>query len=261
MTEQSDQPVYVYGVVPADAELEATVEGLEGTGRPRLVRDEEAGVAVLLADASDGLVPTTRRNLKAHTEVLAEAARTTTVLPFQFGVVFPSEGEVTERLLRARGPELASQLDRYDGHVEVTLLGSFADEDATLRELVQDQPEIARLRAEIRGVPEDAAYYARIRLGELVAGALEARRAAHEQQILDRLQPLATAIERDRELPPRVIVKTAFLIERARLAEFDREVDAIGQELAGQVHFSYAGPLALHSFADLTPKQEAAWVS
>lgn len=249
-----DQPVYVYGVLPADAAIEPNVEGIEEAGPSRLVRDEAGGVAMLLADASDGLVPTTRRNLKAHAEVLAEAARATTVLPMQFGVVFPSEQEAGERLLRDRGAELVSLLDRYRGQVEVTLLGSVADEDALLREIVQEEAEIARLREEVGGVPEDAGYYARIRLGELVAAALELRRATQEQLILDRLEPFATATERDREVPPRVIVKAAFLLERTRLDEFDREVEAIGRELDGRVRFSYAGPLALHSFADLGSK-------
>lgn len=251
MAADRNQPVYAYGVVAANAALETTVEGIEGAGRTRLLRDEEAGVAVLLGDAPGGLVETSRRNLKAHAEVLAEAARSTTVLPMQFGVVFPSEDETVERLLRARGGELASLLDRYEGQVEVTLLGSVADEDSRLREVVREEPEIARLREEVRGVSEDAGYYARIRLGELVAAALEGRRAAQEREILDRLEPLATATARDRELPARVVVKAAFLLDRAKLGDFDREVETIGRELAGRVRFSYAGPLALHSFADL----------
>jgi Gas vesicle synthesis protein GvpL/GvpF len=140
--------------------------------------------------------------------------------------------------------------------VEATLRGVFEDEDTRLREVVEQEPEIARLRDQVREVPEDAGYYARIRLGELVASALEARRAAEERRILDRLQPLAHAVDRDTELAERVVVKAAFLIERPKLQAFDREVDALARELAGRIRFTYAGPLALHSFVDLTPMGE-----
>jgi hypothetical protein len=251
--------VYVYGVVSAEAAPEASVEGIEGAGPPRLVRS--GGVAAIVAAVPDEAVRTTRRNLNAHAATLAEAARHTTVLPMRFGVVFPSEEQLADELLGRRGAELESLLSRFGGKVEVTLLGSFEDQDAVLGEVVGAEPEMIRLRDEIRKLPDDAAYYARIRLGELAAHGVEARRAAEEQQILQRLEPLAEAVDRDRELPERVVVKAAFLLDRGRLPEFDREVDALAQELKGRIRFSYAGPLALHSFVELAPRAEAAWVS
>ena len=254
MPDQHKQAVYVYGVVRGAEAVEITTEGVEGAGRARLLRHD--GMAALVADVSPDQIPTTRRNLNAHTEVLAEGARQTTVLPMRFGVVFPDERRIVDEFLGPSGGELASLLDRFEGMVEATLRGVFEDEDARLREVVEQEPEIARLRDQVREVPEDAGYYARIRLGELVASALEARRAAEERRILDRLQPLAHAVDRDTELPERVVVKAAFLIERPKLQAFDREVDALARELAGRIRFSYAGPLALHSFVDLTPMGE-----
>jgi len=246
----------VYGVVP-DGPVESTADGIEGAASTRLIRRAE--VATLVADVPGDPVQATRRNLNAHTEVLAEAARQTTVLPMRFGVVLPSEREVVEGLLGPNHDELTSLLDQFRGKVEVTLRGSFEDEDARLREVVQGEPAIARLRERVQAVSEDAGYFDRIRLGELVASALEARRAADERRILDRLQPLADAVDRDSELPGRVAIKAAFLVDRARLEQFDAEVDAIARELAGSLRFSYVGPLALHSFVSLTPRTEAVW--
>jgi hypothetical protein len=254
MPDQHKQAVYVYGVVPGGEAVEITTEGIEGAGRARLVRHD--GMAALVADVPPDPIPTTRRNLNAHAEVLAEGARQTTVLPMRFGVVFPDERRIVDEFLRPSGGELASLLDRFQGMVEATLRGFFEDEEARLREVVEQEPEIAGLREQVRAVAEDAGYYARIRLGELVASALEARRAAEERRILDRLEPLAHAVDRDTEFPERVVVKAAFLIDRPKLQAFDREVDALARELAGRIRFSYAGPLALHSFVDLTPRGE-----
>jgi hypothetical protein len=254
MPDQHEQGVYVYGVVPGGEDVAITTEGIEGAGPARLLRGD--GIAALVADVPLDPVRTTRRNLSGHTDVLAEAARQTTVLPMRFGVVFPDEGRIVDEFLRPNGDKLASLLDRFGGMVEATLRGFYEDEDARLREVVEQEPEIARLREETRAVPDDAGYFARIRLGELVAAAVERRRAADERRILDRLEPLAEAVERDAELPERVAVKAAFLIERPRLQDFDREVDALARELAGRIRFSYAGPLALHSFVDVTPSGE-----
>jgi hypothetical protein len=254
MPDQHEQAVYVYGVITGDKAVEITTEGIEGAGPARLVRAET--VAALVGNIAPDPVPTTRRNLNAHAEVLSEAARQTTVLPMRFGVVFPDERRVVDEFLRPSGGQLASLLERFEGMVEATLRGFYEDEDARLREVVQEEPEIARLREETRNVPEDAGYFARIRLGELVASALEARRAADERRILDRLEPRAHAVERETELPERVVVKAAFLVERGRLQDFDGEVAALAWELADRIRFSYAGPLALHSFVDVTPRGE-----
>ena len=45
-----------------------------------------------------------------------------------------------------------------------------------LREVVRTTPAVAELDARISSVPADAAYYDRIRLGELVAEEVERRR-------------------------------------------------------------------------------------
>jgi hypothetical protein len=254
MADEREQAVYVYGVVAGGEAVAITTEGIERAGQARLLRHD--GIAALVADVPPDPIPTTRRNLTSHAEVLAEGARQTTVLPMRFGVVFPDERRIVDEFLRPNSGELASLLDRFDGMVEATLRGYFEDEDARLRDVVEQEPEIARLREQVRAVPEDAGYYARIRLGELVASALEARRAADERRILDRLEPLAHAVDRDTELPQRVVVKAAFLMERPKLQAFDREVDALARDLAGRIRFSYAGPLALHSFVDVTPSSE-----
>lgn len=255
MPDDNEQGLYVYGVVAGGETVQPTAAGIEGAGPTRVVQHE--GVGALVADVRGEPIQTTRRNLKAHTDVLAGLARRTTVLPMRFGVVFPTEAVVINEFLGPKGGELTSLLDRFRGQVEVTLRGTVEDEDARLREVVREEPEIARLREQVQSVSEDAGYYARIRLGELVASALEARRAADERRILDRLEPLAQGVERDRELPERVVVKAAFLVERAKLEQFDGAVDAVARELAGRIRFSYAGPLALHSFVSLTPRTEA----
>lgn len=253
------EAVYVYGVVPRDAALDLSTTGIEGGGPPRLLRGARA--AAIVADVPDEPIRTTRANLHGHADVLTEAAQRATVLPMRFGVVFPGEQQVQGALLEEREKSLEALLSEYEGKVEVTLRGSYEDPDSILREAIASDPEIARLREETRNLPEDATYYARIRLGELVAAAVEARRSADERRILERLEPLAAAVSPDRELPERVVLNVAFLVDRGRLGDFDRAVDAIAGEHAGAMRFSYAGPLALHNFASVAAGKEAAWVS
>jgi hypothetical protein len=117
--------------------------------------------------------------------------------------------------------------------------------------VLAENREVAGLKATIQGKPEAATYYERIRLGELVAAALDERRAAAAPQIIERLAPLAVDVRVGEPVHERMAVNASFLIERAGLDQFDRVVDQIGAEQAGRIQLKYTGPLPPHSFVEL----------
>ena len=238
---------YVYGVVPGSADARFEAAGVDGV-TPYLVTAGE--VAAVVGAVGEDLVRASRRNLRAHSDVLAEAVARTTVLPLRFGTVFPSDDAVREELLVARRDELLGLLHAFADRVELTLRAVY-DEETVLREVVAQNPAIARLREEVTALPEDAAYFSRIRLGELTARAVEAWRQRHQANVLARLRPLAEDQRVTGELPERVALRASFLVRRERVPEFDTEVAAVASELEPTLRFTYVGPLALHSFVDL----------
>src|SRR5947208_2584890 len=82
--------------------------------------------------------------------------------------------EVRARVLDEHAEELREQLAEFAGKVEIRIRATY-DEELLLREVVRENPEIASLRAAVNDRPEDATYYERIRLGELVASGVERR--------------------------------------------------------------------------------------
>src|SRR5438132_446961 len=78
-----------------------------------------------------------------------------------------------------------ADLSRLDGRVQMNVKVSY-EEEAVLGEIVAGEPEIARLRR-ATAAAGDAAYYDNIRLGELVAAALAARRAQDAERLFAHL--------------------------------------------------------------------------
>src|SRR5436305_1873431 len=91
----------------------------------------------------------------------------------------------------------------------------------------------------------------RIRVGEWIAAALDEKRGAAAPGIIDRVAPFAGDVRVGEPVHERMAVNASFLVERARLGEFDRVVDQIGAELAGRIQLKYTGPLPPHSFVEL----------
>ena len=240
---------YVYGIVEPTAKA-PRVKGIRGT-RVALLTGEE--VAALVSDIGEDEVRLGREEVLVHSRVLERAFAKGTVLPMRFGIVMSGPEEIQSRLFDEHGAELRVQLTELDGKVEVRIRATY-DEDALLREVVRDDPEITALRARMRGRPDDATYYERIRLGELVAAAVERRRERDAQAIVEALSAAALAVEPGRSEHERVAVQASFLVERSRLSEFDETVEEVAAGYAGWLRFKYTGPLPAHSFVELAER-------
>ena len=240
------EATYVYGVLSAGSAIPEGA-GIGGAPLHEVVSD---GLAALVSHLGDRALVLGREEMTTHARVLEQALQYGTVLPMRFGVVMEGEPAVKRRLLDAHREELARQLDELSGKVELRLRATY-DEEALMREVVREDREIAELRRSLRGLSEDATYYERIRLGELVAAAIERKRAADAAAIFDAMAPLALDTRVAEGSHERLAFSGSFLVERERMPEFDDRVEVIGEVHAGRMRLNYTGPLPPHSFVEL----------
>jgi Gas vesicle synthesis protein GvpL/GvpF len=233
---------YVYGIVDATTRVPAR----GGIDDAPLALVDSGRVAALVSDVA-GELRMGRDAMTAHARVLEETHALGTVLPMRFGVVMQDGDAVRSDLLDVHREELTRQLAEFAGKVELKLRAMY-EEETLLREVVRDDRDVAELRAGLRGQSEDATYYARIRLGELIAKAIERKRAVDAEQILAALSPLALAVEVAEPSHERIALGASFLVEEAALEQFDAAVDRIGEAQAGRMRLRYTGPLPPHSF-------------
>jgi hypothetical protein len=238
---------YIYGVVRADGKSRPRTMGI---GRKQVRVVDADGLGALTSDVPPGELQAGREELLAHSRVLEKAVEQGTVLPMQFGVVMPSESAVREQLLDPHRGELEAQLEEMEGKFEVNLKAIY-DERALLTEVMNEEPEVARLRQSLEGQPEEATHFERIRLGELIAGAVDEKRNRDADQILDRLAPHVVAVEVGEPVHERMALNASFLIDRSAQKAFDSELDAFAADQGGRLRFKYPGPLAPHSFVEL----------
>jgi hypothetical protein len=239
-------PHYIYGIVEADTKPPR----LRGIADARLKLIAGDAAAALVSDLPAGEVRLGREEMLTHARVLEKALARGTVLPMRFGVVMSDPDEIRERLLDEHATDLSVQLSEFDGKVEIRIRAVYGD-DALLREVVRADPEIVALRGSISGQSEDATYYARIQLGERVAAGVERKRERDANEIIGSLSAAALAVDEGKTSHERVAVNASFLVERARLEEFNEIVDAIADAQAGRIRFKYTGPLPPHSFVQL----------
>ncbi|MGI8335896.1 GvpL/GvpF family gas vesicle protein [Actinomadura scrupuli] len=243
---------YVYGIVPADTRLP---EGLTGTGggEVSLIREGEVAgvVSELLPEGGLG----TREDLLAHEGVVASLAEETTILPLRFGAVVTTADAVAEEMLVPYHDWFAAVLTELTGRRQFSILGAYV-EDAVLREVLQEEPEVARLREKVRDLPEDAAYYDRIRLGELIVQALDDKRLADTEALVAALSPHADDVAAREPAGEDMAADVAFLVTDEQRPRFEQAVDELGDRWAGRIRLRMLGPLAPYDFVPSHPEEE-----
>ena len=242
---------YVYGILPARTELP---EGLTGTGGGKVslvaYRDLAAAVSELPPVGALG----TREDLLAHEHVVAALAAETTILPLRFGAVVTTPDAVVKEMLDPYHEWFTGVLGSLTGRAEFSVSGSYVQE-TVLREVLAEEPEVLQLRESLRGVPEDAGYYDRVRLGELIVHALDAKREADADDLVQSLTRHAVGVVPRPPVGEDTAVDAAFLVADEERPQFEQAVDELGYRWAGRVRLRMLGPLAPYDFVPSPPEE------
>jgi hypothetical protein len=242
---QADAKVYVYGVLPGADAPSVSAGGVE-QAQVRTV--EHAGLAALVSTL-EGDALAAAREVRAHWRVLEDASKTATVLPVRFGTVLEGDSAVRERLLEPNAERLTELLDELAGRVQLNVRGDY-DEQELLREVVRTSPQVAALRERVSRLSDNAGYYERIRLGELVSAQIAARRDQDAALAAGRLEPFAVAARAEEVSSQNGAFNLAFLVEGGEVDAFSEAVGRLREDLGERVTLNYVGPLPPYSFAE-----------
>jgi hypothetical protein len=234
--------VYVYGVTRAEARLPRDARGVGDP--PARVRKLVAGRFAAVVSAAPARLRASRRDLRAHQDLLLALAGGGPLLPSRFGVLAADDDGVRARL-RAEAGGYAAALDRVDGRVELNLKGTVVEDG--LADLLSEDPRLRRLREEVRQRP---GYAASIRLGEAVVAGLRHRASAAGARTAAALTELAEDTRPGPDVAEYVL-NVSFLVAADRVAGFRRAVDDLAARHTGRIALRLTGPLPCYSFSTL----------
>ncbi|NPC71766.1 GvpL/GvpF family gas vesicle protein [Corallococcus exiguus] len=231
---------YLYGIVREDSGWNLDLAGLDEAPVRRV---HEGGLTALVSELASPRVVPTRTHLLMHQRVTEAVVREHTLVPVAFGTVLPSEERVRELLRVARAP-LSRALSELEGRVELGLK-VYCHGDALTRRLLEAKPELARGPAELE---EDHEARLEAALHDCTRKDLDGLRAG--------LRPLAEATHEAPPLGERMMLNTAWLVDRTRVAAFEARVQSLVARLDAYT-FRFTGPWPAYSFVDVRLDVEA----
>lgn len=247
-TNETVSGTYVYGIVRPGVSVD--VSGEEGVPEVRLVEADD--VAALVSDSPE---KASREAVLSHNLVLEAALDDSPVVPLRFGFVMADDDAVRKEILEAHHDQLVKLLERFEGRAQLALK-VYYHEDAIVAHVLAGEPELARLRDQIHGQPEDATYKQRVRLGELLNKAIEKQRESDGKELLDALSPLAEAVDLEGPEDELMLANVVFLLKQDQIDEFNATLEEIAGPRAELMRFRLIGPMPAYNFIEV---EGAAW--
>jgi len=194
--------------------------------------------------------PVSRDNTMAHQTILEKAMEDCTVLPARFCTIAKNEEEIVEKVLKGRYKEFKELLAKMEGKVELGVKAFWKDMDLIFREIAEIG-EIQRLKAMVVKNPSRSTRDLRIKVGELVQSALEAKKKRESEKIVSELKDLTVDYRMNSTYGDRWIMNSAFLVDKVKEKEFDTRMDELDKRYGDRIDFKYVGPVPPCNFVEI----------
>jgi hypothetical protein len=239
---------YIYCIIASN---EAESFGPMGVGGRRdelhtILYDD---IAAVVSDSPVISYAVSRENMLAHEKAIEEIMKKYTVLPVRFCTIAQDEDKV-KKILEKEHDRFVDLLKNIEGKKELGLKAIFK-EDVIYKEIAENYEDIKSLKKALSSEPPVKTYYLRVEVGRKVEAALQKEKDTYKEEILNTLSPLAQDTKVNTTYGELMIISAAFLVEDAKEAEFDQNVQVLDDKYGDKIRFKYVGTLPPFNFVNL----------
>ncbi|MGO4886200.1 GvpL/GvpF family gas vesicle protein [Anaerobacillus sp. MEB173] len=210
-------------------------------------------IAMVVAQVPLKIYTPKKENLLAHQTVTSSVMKEHSVIPINFGNVFKTDEDV-KVLLKKLYAQFKQIFPQIENKIEVGL--KLIGKKDWLKNELEKNSSILKVKQEIETKSKDAAFYDRIKLGELTRDSLRSLEEKIIQDIFSPLAKLAVASKQNDLVNERMLLNAAFLIECDKEAEFDQKVNDCFKKWGDKIDFKYSGPWPPYNFINIKVKVE-----
>lgn len=248
---------YIYCIIGANGDESFGPVGIGGQG-DEVHTINHQDLAAVVSNSSIKKYPISRENTIAHQLVMEEAMKKGhTVLPVRFSTIAEGKNgtapeERTRReVLVKRHQEFNVLLEEMDDKVELGVKALWKDMDVIFMEIVKESRDIRALKDKVAERSSPQAHGLKVKMGEMVKTALEKKRGLEEKGVLDMLSKISIDFRKNKTFGDRMITNSAFLVEKRRVKEFDKEMGRLTAAYDKRTKFKYIGPVPPCNFVEI----------
>ena len=135
--------------------------------------------------------------------------------------------------------------------VELGVKGLWENMDVVFSEVEEENKNIKQGKEKIQNAEGDTDKEAKIKIGKMVETALNHKKEAEADEIVDQLRRMAYEVKLNKTSGDEMFMNASFLVGQGREKEFDNVMDDLSDKYKDRIKFLYAGPLPIFNFADI----------
>ena len=196
---------------------------------------------------------TLARLLVRHQEVIERTMLEHTIIPMRLGTFAESDEKICQ-LLSKGYRTIKDIFERSEKAIEIDVVVTLNDFNSFLREVSQEY-EIRHLKQSLMTKKEGITFDDQMKLGVLVKKYSDEKKTELASQIQSVLSEIAREFKPHDLMDDKMILNTAFLIDKNMQKEFEHKVDELNDIFEDRLNFRCVGPLPPYSFYTLEVKR------
>lgn len=246
---------YVYGIIGRGEEKSFGPIGLVGGRKGEVYTVPYKDIACVVSDSpiqtyAPELKEVMARRLVDHQTVIERVMNEYNILPMKFGTVVNDTDEI-KIILEYGYNKFKNTLSKMENKVEWDVVTLWTDLDSVLKEIGETDEKIKRFKEEIASKPPEESFEDRIKIGSMVKEILDRRKDECVDQIQKNLKGLTCGFVNHELMDDRMVMNTAFLMEKDKEKDFDARINELDARYKDQLHFKCVGPLPPYSFSTI----------
>ncbi len=176
-----------------------------------------------------------------------------TIIPMRLGIFAKNQTEVKDIL--NKGYRLIKDVaHKINEKVEIDVSATWSDFNTILKEAGEEK-EIKEFKEKLLANPKGVTLEAQMKAGAMVKKALDGKRQRCASKIQDTLMSISEDSRQHELMDDKMVINSAFLIEKYKQKDFDRKVEKLNTEFGERLNFRCVGPLPPYSFYTLEIKK------
>ena len=193
------------------------------------------------------------RLLVSHQQLVEKVMAKYTIIPMRLGTFAGSDEEVREIL--SKGYRTIKDIfERAKDNIEIDIVATLNDFKSFLQEVSQED-EIRQLKQSLLNKEGGITIDDQMRVGVLVKRHLDKKKEMFANQIQAALGEIAQNLKAHDLMDDKMVLNTAFLLDKNRRKEFERKLDELNDKFEDKLNFRCVGPLPPYSFYTLEVKK------
>ncbi len=237
--------LYLYCIIPRQDQIKLENKGIDDSA---IYTVEYKDIQAVVSSVPYKVYDVSFENIEIHENIVKELMNDYAVLPFNYGNVLKTKGDLNE-FLKSTYVSIKKNLLKVKGKIEVGLKIFIKNE--YLSDEIENET-IRTMKKKIESLDGQQSITYNVELGKMVKRALEQKQQELEMKIFKILKQYSSNAKSNECNTVNMVLNASFLIDKDKLAFFTEKLNEMTPPFDERYNIKFTGPWPPYNFIEMS---------